>query len=184
MSRIGKKPILMPKGVEVKISEGKISVKGPKGEIIKELPGNFDIKAENNEIIVSPKEKSGLDKKTKAIWGLTRAVLSNAVIGVSNGFERNLEIEGVGYKASVEGKDLVLEVGFTNPIKIEAPYGITFSVKRNVITVSGADKELVGQIAAKIKKVKPPEPYKGKGIKYQGEVIRRKLGKKVVGAGG
>ncbi len=153
-------------------------------EIVKELPEGIDVKIEENQIIVFPKEKDKLTKKIKSNWGLVRAVLANATVGVSNGFEKNLEIEGVGYKANMEGKNLVLDVGFSLPIKIESPAGIEISVKKNLIIVSGIDKELVGQVAAKIRRVKPPEPYKGKGIKYQGEYIKRKAGKKVAGAAG
>jgi len=180
MSRVGKKPIVIPTGVEVKI-EGKIvKIKGQKGELQKEIRPEIKVEVKGNQILVSPKTET---KKTKAFWGLIRALLFNMIKGVTEGYEKKLEIEGLGFKANLEGTNLVLEVGFANSIKIEAPSGIKFSVEKNVITISGADKELVGQIAAKIRKVRPPEPYKGKGIKYQGEVIRRKVGKKAVTTG-
>jgi len=174
MSRIGKKPIIIPEGVEVKIENGKVVVRGPKGELQKEFRPEVRIEMREGKILVSSKDK--------ALWGLTRALIYNMVKGVVEGFEKKLEIEGIGYKAALEGEDLVLSVGFTSPIKIKRPEGIKFSVEKNVITVSGLDKELVGQTAAKIRRVKPPEPYKGKGIRYQGEQIKRKLGKKAVTA--
>jgi len=121
------------------------------------------------------------DKKTNALWGLTRTLASNMIEGVTKGFEKKLEINGVGFKARVEGKDLILDVGYSHPVKIEAKEGITFTVEKNIIIVSGIDKGLVGQVAAEIRRVKPPEPYKGKGIKYINEVIKRKLGKKAAG---
>ena len=181
MSRIGKKPIPIAQGVEVKSEKGKIIVKGPKGELEREVNPEIKVEAKDSQIFVTPQKET---KKTKALWGLNRALIANMVQGVSQGFEKKLEIEGVGYKAKVEGNDLVLEVGFSHPVKIEAPEGITFSVEKNVITVSGIDKEKVGHISAKARSVKPPEPYKGKGIRYQGEQIRRKVGKKASTAEG
>lgn len=182
MSRIGKKPILIPEGVEVKIEGQKVTVKGPKGELQKEIRPEIKVELKENKIFVQPFSKKGWiqTKKTKAFWGLMRALLNNMVKGVVEGYEKKLEIEGLGYKAFLEGNDLVLQVGFTHPVKIVAPEGIKFSVEKNVIIVSGVDKEKVSQLAAKIRKVRPPEPYKGTGIRYQGEVIRRKAGKKVV----
>ena len=178
MSRIGKKPILIPDDVEVKIEDGKVIVRGPKGELFREIRPEIKVEVKGNQIFVSPQVEG---KKTKALWGTSRAHLANMVQGVKEGYEKKLEIEGVGYKASVEGGDTIqLSVGFTKPTKIKAPKDIKFSVEKNVITVSGIDKELVGQIAAKIRKVRPPEPYKGKGIRYQGELVRRKVGKKAV----
>ncbi len=180
MSRIGKKPIRIPEGVEVKIEKGEVIVKGPRGELRKEIPSKIGVEIKEKEIFVSA--KSG-DKKTRAIWGTTRAVLSNLIEGVTKGFEKKLEIQGVGYKAVMEGEDLILSVGFSHPVKIKSPPGIKVSVEKNIITFSGIDKELVGQIAAKTRRVKPPEPYKGKGIRYLGEVVRRKVGKKAATAG-
>ena len=206
MSRIGKKPILIPEDVEVKIEGQKVIISGPKGELSREIRPEIKVEIKGNQIFVSPqvpsfrrakvekKETSstetpegkpsvsyGAGKKTKAFWGTSRAHLANMVQGVKEGYEKKLEIEGVGYKASVEGGDTIqLSVGFTKPTKIKAPKDIKFSVEKNVITVSGIDNELVGQIAAKIRKVRPPEPYKGKGIRYQGEIVRRKVGKRAV----
>ena len=177
MSRIGKKPILIPENVEVKIDNQKVIVSGPKGELSREVRPEIKVELKDNQILVSPKIET---KRTKAFWGLTRALLSNMVKGVIEEYEKKLEIEGLGYRASLEGEDMVLFVGFTHPVKIKCPEGIKFSVEKNIITISGINKELVGGIASKIKKIRPAEPYKGKGIKYQGEIIRRKAGKKVV----
>ncbi len=208
MSRIGKKPILIPEDVEVKIEGQKVIISGPKGELSREIRPEIKVEVKGNQIFVSPQAPSfrrakakvekketssietpegkpsvsyGAGKKTKAFWGTSRAHLANMVQGVKEGYEKKLEIEGVGYKASVEGVDTIqLSVGFTKPTKIKAPKDIKFSVEKNVITVSGADIELVGLVAAKIRKVRPPEPYKGKGIRYQGEIVRRKVGKRAV----
>jgi len=209
MSRVGKKPILIPENVEVKIEGQKVTVKGLKGELTKEIRPEIKVEVKDNRIIVSPqipspalvykggakvekKETSSIEtpkqnkfatgqaKKTKAFWGLSRALIFNMVKGVTEGYEKKLEIKGVGFRASLEGENLVLHVGFTHPIKIEAPEGIKFSIEKNIITVSGADIEKVSQIAAKIRKVKPPEPYKGKGIRYVGEIVRKKVGKKAI----
>ncbi len=179
MSRVGKKTIQIPEGVQAEVNQGKLKVKGPKGELFFELHPDVELLVEKGEISVKPKKKS---KQARSLWGLTRAVAANLVKGVVSGYEKKLELEGVGYRARVEDKDLVLEVGYSHPVKITAPEGITFSVEKNVITVSGIDKELVGGISARIRRVRPPEPYKGKGIKYQGEKIRRKLGKRAAGA--
>ncbi|MEK7541194.1 MAG: 50S ribosomal protein L6 [Patescibacteria group bacterium] len=181
MSRIGKKLIKIPENVKVEIEGQSLKVLGSKGELQIEI--HRDIKAEmkDNEILISP-QKENPSKKAKGLWGLYRALIFNMVEGVSKGFEKRLEIEGVGYKAMVDGENLVLNVGFINPVKIKKPEGINFLVEKNVIIVSGTSKEKVGQIAAIIRKAKKAEPYKGKGIKYQGEKIRRKEGKKVVSA--
>ncbi len=181
MSRVGKKPIQIPAGVEVKIEDGKISAKGPKGFISKEIPAGILVELKEKEVVVSPKS---INKRNKALWGLVRMIISNMVDGVTKGFEKKLEMEGVGFRSNIQGNDLVLEVGFSHDVKVPAPEGIKYSMEKNVIVVSGIDKELVGQTAAVIRRVKPPEPYKGKGIRYQGEVIRRKLGKKAATAGG
>jgi len=177
MSRVGKKPILIPANVEVKIEGQKVIVKGPKGELSREIRPEVQIELKDGKICVFSKAET---KKIKSFWGLSRNLLANMIEGVVNGYEKKLEIEGLGFKAVVDGENLVLNVGFTLPVKIKAPAGIKFLVEKNVITVSGIDKGLVGQIASTIRKSKPPEPYKGKGIKYAGEVIRRKVGKKVV----
>jgi large subunit ribosomal protein L6 len=177
MSRIGKKPILIPEGVEVKIEGSAVSIKGPKGEISRKIRPEISVEEKEGKIFVSTQKET---KSTNAFWGLTRVLLDNMVRGVTGGFEKKLEIQGIGFKAAVDGENLVLSVGFTNPVKIKIPQGIKISVEKNIITVTGIDKELVGQLTANIRKVKPPEPYKGKGIRYVNEVVRRKVGKKVV----
>lgn len=176
MSRIGKKPIEIPEGVEVKIESQKVIIKGPKGELNIEIRPEIKIEVKEGKIFVSPKIET---KKTKAFWGLTRALLFNMIKGVTEGYEKKLEIKGLGYKANLEGEDLILMVGFSHPVKIKMPEGIKFSVEKNIIAVSGINKEKVGELAAQIRRVKPPEPYKGKGIRYVGEQVRRKVGKKV-----
>jgi len=178
MSRIGKKLIDIPSGVTVTIEGQNIKVAGPKGELRKEIHKDILVENKDGKILVAPKKE--LSKKEKGLWGLYRALIANMIQGVEKGFEIKLEIEGVGYKADVQGDELVLNLGFENPIKMKKPEGINFLVERNLITVSGIDKEKVGEISALIRKAKKAEPYKGKGIKYQGEKIRRKEGKKVV----
>ena len=177
MSRVGKKPILIPEGVEVKIDDSKITIKGPKGELQKEVRPEIKAEIKEGKILITVQKET---KKTNAFWGLTRTLIFNMVKGTTEGYEKKLQIEGIGYRANLEGEDLVLQVGFSHPVKIKKEEGIKFSVEKNIITISGFDKELVGQIAAKIRKVRPPEPYKGKGIRYVGEEVRRKAGKKVV----
>lgn len=179
MSRIGKKSILIPQGVEVTIEDKNIKVKGPKGELNYEILKEVSVVVENGEIKVSPNSET---KEAQSYWGLTRALIANMIIGVTEGYSKSLELVGVGYTAFLEGQDLVLKVGYSHPVKIAAVEGISFEVKKNVITISGIDKTLVGQIAANIRKVRKPEPYKGKGIKYVDEVIRRKEGKKAAAA--
>ncbi len=176
MSRVGKKPILIPEGVEVKIEDQKIIIKGPKGELQRKIRPEIGVEIRDNQVFLFPKIEI---KKTKAFWGLTRALIFNMVQGVARGYEKKLQIEGLGFRASLEGNDLVLQVGFTHPVKIKAEEGIKFSVEKTIITVSGIDKEKVSQTASKIKKIKPPEPYKGKGIRYLGEIVKRKTGKRV-----
>lgn len=178
MSRIGKKLIEIPQGVKAEISEKEIKVSGPKGELKQAIHPEIKVELKDGKIFVSPKTE--LSKKGRGLWGLYRALISNMVEGVSKGFEKKLEIEGVGFKANVDADGLVLNLGFTNPVKIAKIPGVNFAVEKNVIIVSGPDKERVGHIAALIRKQKKAEPYKGKGIKYQGEKIRRKEGKKVV----
>ena len=187
MSRIGKKPIEIPQGVTVDISGSTVKITGPKGELSRSLPARVHVEKAENQILVSLGEKRSGSRELhnpKALHGLVRQLLSNMVEGVVRGYEKKLEIEGVGYKAQVQGQDLVLDVGFSHTVKITGPAGVNFAVDKNVITVSGIDKEAVGQTAAKIRKVRPVEPYKGKGIKYQGEYVRRKLGKRVAGTTG
>lgn len=197
MSRIGKKPILIPENVEIKIVQlqprfqrgnggknQKVLIKGPKGEISQELPAEVRIEAKGKKIFILPQTEEGIKgrklKRIKSFWGLFRSLLAGAIKGVVEGYEKKLQLEGVGFKADIEGEDLILKIGFSHPVKIKTPQGIKFSVEKNIITISGINKELVGQIAARIRKIKPPEPYKGKGIRYVGEVVRRKVGKKVV----
>jgi large subunit ribosomal protein L6 len=176
MSRIGKKPISIPSGVEVKLQDGKVIVKGPKGELFREVRPEVSVDITEKEITVSPKLET---KQTQAFWGLTRALIANMVEGVVNGYEKKLIIKGLGYKATMEGDTLVLLVGFSHPVKLQHMEGIKMEVKGNTITVSGINKEKVGLRAAQIRTVKKPEPYKGKGIRYSDEIIKRKAGKRV-----
>ena len=180
MSRIGKLPITIPLDVNLKKEGEKLMVSGPKGEVTLSLPSLVEVTINNGQVICKT------DKNQANLWGLTRTLIANAVLGVSQGWTKTLELVGVGYRASVEGDTLVLTVGFSHPVKVQAPTGISFSVSENKIQVSGADKQLVGEVAVKIRRIRPPEPYKGKGIKYQEEKIRRKLGKvaKTLGAAG
>ena len=178
MSRIGKKPIEIPQGVMAVVENHTIKISGPKGELTTNIHHDIMAEVKDGKIFVVPKKETS--NKAAALWGLFRALISNMVEGVSKGFEKKLEIEGIGYKAAVQGDELVLNVGFVHQVKLKKPEGITFLVEKNLITVSGIDKEKVGKIAAEIRAVKKAEPYKGKGIKYQGEKIRRKEGKKVV----
>lgn len=175
MSRIGKLPVAIPAGVEVKLEEGNvITVKGPKGTLTRKLVDDLDIKVEGLEVIVT--RPSDL-KRYKSLHGLTRTLIFNMVEGVTNGYTKELEINGVGYRAAKAGKKLTLTLGYSHPVEMEDPEGIETKVDGNKITVSGIDKEKVGQFAAEIRTKRPPEPYKGKGIKYTTETIRRKVGK-------
>ena len=180
MSRIGKKTIEIPENVEVKTDNQKIMVKGPKGELSLEVRPEIKVEIKEKTIRVFPEKDLEEEKEVKAFWGLTRALLANMLKGVVDGYEKKLQIEGLGYKAALEGDNLVLNVGFSHPVKFTAPENIKFSVDKDIITVSGIDKELVGRIAAQIRRIKPPEPYKGKGIRYFDEVVRKKIGKKAV----
>jgi len=182
MSKVGKKPIEIPEGVKVEIKGEKIFVEGPKGKLEKEIPPQIKVEIKEGKIFVLPKieEKKlkGKLKKIKALWGLTRQLIFNMIEGVTKGFEKKLIIQGLGYRASMEGNNLVLQVGFSHPVKLSFPPEVKVSVEKNIISVSGIDKELVGLVAAKIREVKPAEPYKEKGIKYIDEIIRRKVAKK------
>lgn len=179
MSKIGKKPITIPVHVEVKESDGFLKVEGQGGELnLKVLP-YIKTEIRDKEISFSTLTNS---KQARANWGTMRSLTQNAVMGVSKGFERFLEIEGVGFRANLEGSILILNIGLSHPIKFNPPDGIKISVVKNTIMVSGVDKELVGKTAAKIRSFKKPEPYKGKGIRYRGEIVRRKAGKKMAGA--
>ncbi|MCL5066309.1 MAG: 50S ribosomal protein L6 [Firmicutes bacterium] len=175
MSRIGKLPITIPVGVEVVIEGQRVSVKGNRGSLSRELRPEVRIEREGNVITVVPIDDSGF---ARAQWGLSRTLIANMVEGVSAGFQKNLELAGVGYRASKQGSKLVLTVGFSHPVEFEAPEGIEFDVPNPThLSVKGYDRELVGAMAAEIRGVRPPEPYKGKGIHYAGEHIRRKVGK-------
>ena len=175
MSRIGKMPIAIPAGVTVEIAENnKVTVKGPKGTLERVLPSEMDIKMEGSEIVVSRPNDL---KKMKSLHGLTRTLINNMVIGVTEGYEKKLEVNGVGYRAQKQGKKLVLSLGYSHPVEMEDPEGLeTVLDGQNIIVVKGIDKEKVGQYAAEIRAKRAPEPYKGKGIKYADEVIRRKVG--------
>jgi large subunit ribosomal protein L6 len=177
MSRIGKKPIIIPDGVNVTIEEEKVTVKGPKGELFLDIPS--DIKVENTEEGVTVSEKKET-KTSKALWGTIRALIFNMVEGVKNGYSKELQIKGVGYRAEMKGEDLVLKVGFSHLVEIKKIEGVEFSVNKDIITVSGIKKQLVNNVAADIRKVRRPDPYKGKGIRYKDEVIVLKEGKKSV----
>ena len=174
MSRIGKMPIAVPKSVTINIDAGTVTVRGPKGELSRSVPRQISVITEDSTLRV----ERGSDEPTqRSLHGLTRSLLANMVTGVTDGFSRRLEVNGVGYRAAVSAGSLVLQVGYSHPVLVPAPAGISFAVQGNAITVSGADKELVGEVAAQVRRVRPPEPYKGKGIKYAEEVIRRKAGK-------
>lgn len=176
MSRIGKRPIAVPSGVTAEVKDGRVSVKGSKGAL------SFDVRKEV-EVKISPEEgviieKVGKTKESPAIWGTTARMIENMIRGVSEGFQKQLELNGVGFRMNVAGKKINLALGFSHPVEVEIVDGIEVKIEGNVMTVSGIDKQLVGQFAANIKKLKPVEPYKGKGFKYVGEVVRRKEGKR------
>lgn len=175
MSRIGNKPITVPEGVDVKLDGQKITVKGPKGTLEKDINKNITVKLENNVITVT---RPNDEKENRSLHGLTRTLINNMIQGVSNEYTKQLEINGVGYRAAKQGNTLVLTLGYSHPIKMEEPAGITYEVPNpNSVIVRGIDKELVGQMAAEVRKQRLPEPYRGKGIKYVDEHIRRKEGK-------
>ncbi|MFH1822449.1 MAG: 50S ribosomal protein L6 [Patescibacteria group bacterium] len=178
MSRLGKLPIELPNGTQAKLEDDFIIVKGPKGEL--KIKNNKFVKIEIKDNIISVSVKNSDNKKEKSLWGLYRSLINNMVIGVNEGFEKKLEINGVGYRVNVTGKNLVLNVGYSHPVEYKIPEGININVEDKIITVTGIDKKLVGEVAAQIRMVKKPEPYKGKGIKYLDEVIRRKEGKSAV----
>lgn len=175
MSRIGKVPVIVPTGVQVTINGQKVEVKGSKGTLSSVVPSDLSVQFKDNEIIVAPAIEND---KVKALWGLYRVLIDNMVVGVSKGYRKELEIHGVGYKAEMKGKDLNVIVGFSSPKFVKVPAGLTFAVENQTkIVIDGIDKQAVGQIAADIRRIRPPEPYKGKGIRYAGEQIRRKAGK-------
>ncbi len=175
MSRVGKKPIQIPKDVSIVLEDNNVKVIGPKGTLQQLIvhPINFEIL--DNQVFVSPKEQI---KNVSAFWGLYRALLQNMITGVTEGFTKKLRIEGVGYRVSLQGQTLILNLGYSHPIEITAPEGISFEVDKNIILVKGINKELVGQISANIRSTRPPEPYKGKGVRYDDEFVRMKVGKK------
>jgi large subunit ribosomal protein L6 len=176
VSRIGKKPIEVPAGVIVSVDPGRVIVSGPKGELRQEVPQRMQIAQEEGTILVTRPTERGEDR---ALHGLTRTLIANMVEGVTNGFEKRLEIQGVGYRAALSGTDLELQVGYSHSVKIKPRQGIEFEVPiPTQVIVRGIDKQVVGQTAAEIRKVRPPEPYKGKGIRYEGEYVRRKVGKR------
>ncbi len=175
MSRVGRQPIALPKNVEVTLGDGNhVSVKGPKGQLQRHFPPTITFTREDERIVVSRPNDEG---KQRALHGLSRSLLNNMVVGVTDGFTRTLEVQGVGYRAQLQGANLQLALGFSHPVIVTPPDGITFAVEGPRILVQGVDKELVGQVAANIRKLRPPEPYKGKGIRFQGERVRRKAGK-------
>lgn len=176
MSRIGKRPITVPKGVTVTLDGQTIAVKGPKGERTWTVAEEVELKLEDGELTLAPRADT---QRARAMWGLSRTLVDNMVIGVTDGFERTLELVGVGYRAALKGPDLSLQLGFSHEVDIKAPAGVTFVVpKQTEIRIQGSDKQVVGELAANIRKLRPPEPYKGKGVRYAGEKIRRKEGKK------
>ncbi|MBU0612995.1 50S ribosomal protein L6 [Patescibacteria group bacterium] len=182
MSRIGKQPINLPDGVTFSIENNEVTIKGPKGELTQEVDSRVKVEQKENEIVATVKNPE--NKTDKAYWGLFRMLIANMVKGVTEGFEKQLEVNGVGFKTELKGKKLILHVGFSHPVEYNFPESIEGKVEKNVITVSGIDKQKVGQTAAEIRAIKKPEPYKGKGIKYIDEQIRRKAGKVVKSAEG
>jgi large subunit ribosomal protein L6 len=176
MSRIGRQPIPVPAGVSIAIDPGRVMVNGPLGELTQQVPARMTVERREDELIVTRPTDRGPDR---ALHGLTRSLIANMVEGVTKGFEKKLEIQGVGYRAILKGTSLELNVGYSHPVVIEPPEGISFEVPvPTQIAVKGVDKQQVGEIAAEIRKVRPPEPYKGKGIRYEGEYVRRKVGKR------
>jgi large subunit ribosomal protein L6 len=176
MSRIGKQPIELPAGVNVAISPGRVQVNGPLGELSQTVPRRMQVEQNDGNLVVKRPTERGDDR---ALHGLTRSLLANMVEGVTKGFEKRLEIQGVGYRAALRGTDLELNVGFSHSVVLKPPQGISFEVPENTaVVVKGIDKQQVGEIAAQVRKVRPPEPYKGKGIRYEGEYVRRKVGKR------
>lgn len=176
MSRVGKNPVVLPQGVTADLKGQIIKVKGPKGELSFTVHDSVEAKLENSQVTVAPRNE---ERQTRALWATMQRRIANMVEGVSKGYEKSLEIEGVGYRCNLQGKELVLQLGFSHDVRYQIPEGITIAVdKQTAIKVSGIDKEKVGQVAAEIRGYKPPEPYKGKGIRYVGEYILRKEGKK------
>ena len=176
MSRIGKQPIVVPNGTTVTLDGQTVKVKGPKGELTWSVAPEIEMKLENGELTLAPREDT---PRARSMWGLSRSLVGNMVTGVSEGFERTLELVGVGYRAAMKGNALSLQLGLSHDVDVNPPAGVTFAVpKQTEIKISGIDKQVVGEVAAKIRKIRPPEPYKGKGVRYAGETVRRKEGKK------
>ncbi|HTL39248.1 MAG TPA: 50S ribosomal protein L6 [Methylomirabilota bacterium] len=182
MSRIGKKPVVIPSGVTVELKDQTLKVKGPKGELSLQIHPKVQIVKTDSELTVKVKKEQ--DKNERALWGLFRSLIQNMVMGVTVGFTKILEINGVGYKAAITGKKLTLNLGYSHPIEMDIPAGLEAKIEKNILTITGADRQMLGQFAAVVRSQRPPEPYKGKGIKYQEEVIRRKAGKVVKAVGG
>jgi len=177
MSRLGKQPLMLPSGVTMELNDGVVTVKGSKGELTLPVKDDVTITIDGSSVTLAPANDS---KEARALWGTYASILRNLVIGVTEGYKKVLEIEGVGYRAEASGNTITLNVGFSHPVQLEVPEGLTAAVEKNVITIEGIDKHAVGQFAANVRAVKEPEPYKGKGIRYQGEYIIRKQGKKAV----
>ncbi|MBU0569788.1 MAG: 50S ribosomal protein L6 [Candidatus Uhrbacteria bacterium] len=179
MSRIGKKPIVVPDGVEVKLVDQNATVKGPKGTLELDLHSKVtvDFAEVDGRKVLEVKPTDLDDKESVAMWGTTRALLANIVQGVTEGFKKSLEVVGVGYKVNMKGKNVVFEVGYSHPVEYNVPEGIEITVEKNTVTICGINKQMVGKVAAEMRKIRKPEPYKGKGIKYSDEVVRRKAGK-------
>ncbi|MGQ9496854.1 MAG: 50S ribosomal protein L6 [Desulfotomaculales bacterium] len=175
MSRVGKKPVDIPRGVDIKVEGNTITVKGPRGQLRRELPARVSVAVQDGKLMV---ERASDEPRDRSVHGLARTLVANMVEGVANGFQKSLELVGVGYRGVKQGKKLVLTIGYSHPVEVEPPEGIEIEVPApNKIIVKGADKELVGQVAARIRAIREPEPYKGKGIRYEGEYIRTKAGK-------
>lgn len=175
MSRIGKQPIKVPAGVEIKLDGNHITVKGPKGELVRDIHPEMILSQNGDELVV---DRPSEERIHKGLHGLTRTLINNMVLGVADGFEKGLEIHGVGYRAALKGNDVEIAAGFSHPVVVPVPKGLSIEIPTPTrIAVKGVDKELVGQFAANLRKIRPPEPYKGKGIRYVGEVVRRKVGK-------
>jgi large subunit ribosomal protein L6 len=176
MSRIGKKPIVIPQGIEVKYANKRLEIKGPKGSLDLAINYEAELEIKDGEIVV---KKIGKSKKAPAVWGLTRALIGNMISGVKDGYEKKLELQGVGFRMTVQGKKINLALGFSHPVEVSIPEGLEAKIiENNILVVSGRDKQLVGQFAADVRELKPVEPYKGKGFRYVGEHVRRKAGKK------
>ncbi len=182
MSRIGKKPVTIPNGVKAELKDLALKITGPKGNLTVVIHPKVLVTVSENEILVDVANKE--NKLERSLWGLTRSLIANAVTGVVSGFEKKLEINGVGYRGTIAGKTITLALGFSHPVIVEVPEGLIAVMEKNVITITGIDKQAVGEFAAKVRALKKPEPYKGKGIKYSDEIVRRKAGKVVKAVGG